>query len=145
MTKTTQESLRALFWIVFSLITLVNLISVAMFFAQYSTVFIDAMGKSQRLGFIDGRNFGLYIDPNYGGVVSICVDVSDVLVSAEPPTLAGGEGPSYWQSGAQLYFASPRSPGLAPRAASLRQWLLASAVSTQSAQRRKVTRVLAWS
>lgn len=68
-----RKGLRALFWIVFSLITLVNLISVAMFFAQYSTVFIDAMGKSQRLGFIDGRNFGLYIDPNYGGVVSICV------------------------------------------------------------------------
>lgn len=67
------QGVRILFWVVFILITLVNLISVGMFFAQYSAVFIDAMGKTQRLGFIDGRNFGLYIDPNYGGVVSVCV------------------------------------------------------------------------
>lgn len=68
-----QKGFRILFWVIFVLITVVNLISVIWFFSQYSAVFVDAMGKIQRLGFIDGRNFGLYIDPNYGGVVSVCV------------------------------------------------------------------------
>ncbi len=68
------------FKFIFPLWTVCALVSIGLYAVQLGYAFVDTAGKLQRQGFIDGRLFGIFIDPNYAACFSLCLIIMAIYV-----------------------------------------------------------------
>ena len=68
-----KRAFKIFFVFTFTLWSVVSLVSLLMYIVQLGFSFEDATGKIQRQGYIDGRLFGAFIDPNYASCASLCL------------------------------------------------------------------------